>query len=131
MDSPDIRWKQRFQQYEKAFVLLKEAIAIKHLSKIERAGLIQCFEMALELGWKLLKDFQEAEGFTIKTPRESIKQAFQANIIEHGHDWLDALEDRNLTSHVYQEKIALEVENKIRTKYYLLLENLYKNFKVK
>ncbi len=56
--------------------------------------------MTFELGWKLLKDFQEAEGFTIKTPREALKKAFKENIIENSHDWMDALESRNLIDNI-------------------------------
>jgi nucleotidyltransferase substrate binding protein (TIGR01987 family) len=76
----DIRWIQRFSNFERAFLLLKEALKIEHPSIVERAGLIQFFEMAFELSWKLLKDYEETEGFIVKTPREAIKQAFQSGL---------------------------------------------------
>ncbi len=107
MKNKDIRWIQRFQNFEKAFLLLQETVQIKSPSVTERAGLIQFFEMTFELAWKLLKDYEEEEGFVIKSPRDAIKQAFQTNIINEGHTWIDALEDRNLTSHTYHEKIIL------------------------
>jgi nucleotidyltransferase substrate binding protein (TIGR01987 family) len=119
-----IRWKQRFQQFQKAFGLLRQAIDIDEPSVVERAGLIQFFEMAFELGWKLLKDYQEAEGYTIASPRDAIKQAYQSGLIRAGHDWIDALEDRNLTTHTYNEQTAVEVEQKIRHTYYPLLLDL-------
>jgi nucleotidyltransferase substrate binding protein (TIGR01987 family) len=97
MNEPDIRWIQRFANFERAFLLLGSAIAIESPSVVERAGLIQFFEMAFELSWKLLKDYEQREGFTAKTPREVIKQAFQAGLINNGHDWIEALQDRNLT----------------------------------
>jgi len=128
MDNTDIRWKQRFNQFEKAFSLLKSAIAIKQPTVIERAGLIQFFEMAFELGWKLLKDYQEAEGFVINSPRDAIKQAFQSQIIQAGHSWINALEDRNLTTHTYNEQTAAIVEQKIRQDYYPLLIQLQRTF---
>ena len=128
MSDADIRWKQRFDQFEKAFLLLKSAIAIKQPTVIERAGLIQFFEMAFELGWKLLKDYQEAEGFTINSPRDAIKQAFQSQIIRAGHSWINALEDRNLTAHTYNEQTAATVEQKIREDYYPLLQQLQQTF---
>lgn len=131
MSDPDIRWKQRFHQFQKAFALLQQAIDIKEPSVVERAGLIQFFEMAFELGWKLLKDYQEAQGFTIASPREAIKQAFQSEIVRAGHDWIDALEDRNLTTHTYNEQTAVEVEEKIRGKYYPLLLQLHQTFLAK
>lgn len=128
MDNTDIRWKQRFNQFEKAFSLLKSAIAIKQPTVIERAGLIQFFEMAFEFGWKLLKDYQEAEGFVINSPRDAIKQSFQSQIIQAGHSWINALEDRNLTTHTYNEQTAAIVEQKIRQDYYPLLIQLQRTF---
>jgi nucleotidyltransferase substrate binding protein (TIGR01987 family) len=131
MENQDIRWVQRFRNFEKAFLLLKETVQIKKPSVVERAGLIQFFEMTFELAWKLLKDYEEEEGFVVKSPRDAIKQAFQANIINSGHDWIDALKDRNLTTHTYHEATAVEVEEKIRTKYYPILEELYVDFKTR
>lgn len=125
MSDQDIRWQQRFGQFEKAFLLLQDTIAIEKPSVAERGGLIQFFEMAFELSWKLLKDFEQAEGFQVKSPRDAIKQAFQSNLVSAGHDWMDALEDRNLTSHTYNEETALEIERKIRTKYFPILQQLY------
>jgi nucleotidyltransferase substrate binding protein (TIGR01987 family) len=128
MNVPDIRWQQRFSQFEKAFSLLRQAIAIERPSVVERAGLIQFFEMAFELGWKLLKDYEEAEGYTVKSPWDAIKLAFQAGFIRQGHDWMDALEDRNLTTHTYNEQTAIAVEQKIRDKYFPCLLELHRDF---
>ncbi len=54
--SKDIRWKQRFQNFEKSFLLLKRTLEIKKPSEAERGGLIQFYEMTFELVWKLLRD---------------------------------------------------------------------------
>ena len=125
----DVRWKQRFQNFERAFTLLDQAIGIDTPSEVERAGLIQFFEMSFELAWKLLKDYLEAEGFIIASPRDALKQAYQAHLIENGHTWIDALQDRNLTTHTYDEATAIAVENKIRQFYYPILAQLYQDFK--
>jgi len=127
----DIRWIQRFSNFERAFLLLQAALKIKHPSIVERAGLIQFFEMAFELSWKLLKDYEETEGFIVKTPREAIKQAFQSGLISNGHEWIDALQDRNLTAHTYNENTAIAVEAKIRDKYFQLLLEIYEYFQNK
>ena len=127
----DVRWIQRFSNFERAFLLLQDSLKIEPLSILERAGLIQFFEMAFELSWKLLKDYEETEGFIIKTPREAIKQAFQSGLISNGHDWIDALQDRNLTAHTYNENTAIAVEAKIRDKYFQLLLEIYEYFQNK
>jgi nucleotidyltransferase substrate binding protein (TIGR01987 family) len=128
-DEQDIRWRQRFNNFEKTFVLFQESIEIDRPSKVERAGLIQFFEMAFEVAWKLLKDYLTEEGFMVKSPRAAIKQAFQAGLISDGHTWLEALEDRNLTEHTYEETTALAVEAKIRAAYFPILAKLYQDFK--
>ena len=127
----DIRWIQRFSNFERAFLLLQDSLKTEQLSILERAGLIQFFEMTFELSWKLLKDYEETEGFIVKTPREAIKQAFQSGLINNGHDWIEALQDRNLTAHTYNEKTAIAVETKIRAKYFQLLLEIYEYFKNK
>lgn len=74
--------------------MLTTAIAIDKSSIVERSGLIQFFEMAFELACKLLKDYLEAEGYVVKSPRDALKQAFQSGTIADGHTWIAALEDR-------------------------------------
>lgn len=128
MTNQDIRWKQRYQQYNNAFSLLQQAIAIEHPSVVERAGIIQFFEMAFELSWKLLKDYLQAEGYSTNSPRDAIKQAYQSELIDNGHAWIKALEDRNLTTHTYNEDVAQKVEQQIRQEYYPLLAELQESF---
>ncbi|MBN1904375.1 MAG: nucleotidyltransferase substrate binding protein [Deltaproteobacteria bacterium] len=127
--SKDIRWKQRFQNFEKSFLLLKRTLDIKKPSEAERGGLIQFYEMTFELAWKLLRDYLYEQGFNVNSPREAIKQAYQSEIIENGQDWIDALEDRNLTTHTYDEETALKVVKAIKGSYFPLLNALYTRVK--
>jgi nucleotidyltransferase substrate binding protein (TIGR01987 family) len=127
--SKDIRWKQRFENFEKSFLLLKRTLEIKKPSEAERGGLIQFYEMTFELAWKLLRDYLYEQGFSVNSPREAIKQAFQSEIIEDGQSWIDALEDRNLTTHTYDEETALKVVKSIKTSYFPLLNSLYERIK--
>lgn len=65
MTNQDIRWIQRFQNYQKAFGQLREAVELSRqraLSKLEQQGLIQAFEYTHELAWNTLKDFLESCG---------------------------------------------------------------------
>jgi len=125
----DIRWKQRFQNYEKSFLLLKRTLKIENPSEAEKGGLIQFYEMAFELAWKMIKDYLQEQGFTVNSPREAIKQAFQSNIIDNGHEWIGALEDRNLSTHTYDESTAEKAVSSIREFYYPLLKALYTRLK--
>ena len=125
MTNKIIRWQQRFQNFEKAFAQLQETSKISSPSDAERAGLIQFFELTFELAWKTLKDYLESQGFAVKTPRETLKQAFQIDLIEDGHGWMKALDDRNLTTHTYDEKTSRKVEELIKKKYNPLLIQLH------
>ena len=127
----EIRWKQRFENFEKAFRLLERTVAIVSPSEAERGGLIQFFEAAFELSWKTMKDYLEAQGIDAKTPRDAIKQAFHIELIEDGHVWMQALENRNLTAHTYNEKMSLEIEKLIKKEYYPKIKQLYDAFKDK
>jgi len=120
--SQDVRWHQRLENFEKAFALLDRTILIQSPSEAERGGLIQFYKMAFELSWKVMKDYLESLGFEINSPRQSIKQAFQSGLITDGHLWIEALTDRNLTVHTYDENKAKQVELSIRESYHPMLK---------
>lgn len=124
----DVRYKQRFENYKKSFVLLQTAVAIENPSVVEKAGVIQFFETTFELAWKLLKDYLNYLGYDVKSPRDAIKTAYSTELIKNGDVWIEALMDRNLTTHTYDEKIADEIYVKIKENYYFLLEALHKQF---
>ncbi|NLW24459.1 MAG: nucleotidyltransferase [Clostridia bacterium] len=120
----DTRWKQRFANFQKATNQLTEFINKGELNKFEVQGLIQCFEYTFELAWKTMKDYLEYQGFIVKSPRQTIKTAFQVELIKDGHIWIDALEKGKLMAHTYDEQIAKEVELLIREKYYKVIKDL-------
>lgn len=93
---------------------------------LRKGGLIQFFEMSFELALNVLKDYLEEQGFIeIKSPRNTLKKAFETGLIEDGHAWMQLLEDRNITSHAYDEETVNMIETLIRQKYYPLLKQLY------
>lgn len=132
MKNENVRWRQRFQNFEKAMGYLEQALQIPNPDIVQKAGIIQFFEMSFELAWNLVKDYLEDQGFVdIKSPRGALKKAFEMNILEHGHDWMDLLQDRNLTVHTYDEQKATEMELLIQNKYFPILKALLVNFKQK
>ena len=94
-------------------------------TELERAGIIQFFEVSFELCWKVMKDYLESQQLYVKSPREAIKQAFQIGLIENGHVWIDALTDRNLTVHTYDQKLAEKMVIDIKNIYFPELRKLY------
>lgn len=63
----DIRWRQRFENFEKSYKLLEKYSNKELNNELERAGIIQFFEMTFELSWKVLKDYLEAQGYVVKS----------------------------------------------------------------
>lgn len=125
----EVRWKQRFSNFEKAMAHLSEAVALGRYDALTQAGLIQMFEVAFELAWKTLKDRLEFEGQVAQSPREVIKLAFQNNLLSQGEVWIEALDNRNLLSHTYDQKMSDEARELIRSRYFSLLKNLYDRLK--
>ena len=125
---PDIRWKQRFQNFEKAYTLLRQALeeGPSSLTLLEKEGVIQRFEYSFELAWKLIKDFLEEGGLIISpvTPRQVLKDAFAAKLIAGGQVWIDMLDHRNLLSHTYDSAVFEEAVDAIAQRYLPAMEKL-------
>lgn len=126
----DIRWKQRFQNYEKAFFKLQEAMEKSNLNELERNGLVQRFEFTLDLSWKVLKDFLEEKGFVFKTsPKDTIRLAAESGFIDFAQVLIDGLEIRNELSHDYSGEKFEQMEGVLRTEIYPALVTLHQFFK--
>jgi len=118
----DVRWKQRFQNYQKALAQLKSAVALsrqRELSELEEQGLIQAFEFTHELAWNVMKDYFEYQGAVqITGSRDATREAFQRGLIQDGDGWMAMLKSRNLSSHTYQAATAREIREDVDKYYY-------------
>jgi nucleotidyltransferase substrate binding protein (TIGR01987 family) len=121
----DVRWHQRFNNFNKAFHQLERFITEKELNEMEAQGLIKAFEYTCELSWKTLQDLLIEKGYTdIIGPRPVIEQSFQDGYISQGKEWLRMHNSRNLTSHTYDKETADEIIKEIREKYFVLFKEL-------
>ena len=129
MENTDIRWVQRYSNFRKALAKMSEAIDIvaenydwqDSIDELLKEGLIQRFEYTHELAWKVMKDYEEYQGYNnIRGSRDAIRLALQIGIIED-KEWIETIEDRNLTSHNYDEEVAEDVFISIVNDYYPLL----------
>jgi nucleotidyltransferase substrate binding protein (TIGR01987 family) len=127
--NPDIRWKQRFQNFDRAYVLLRQAMenGPAALNQLEKEGVIQRFEYCFELAWKSAKDYLEASGFVFATitPRQVLKDAYAAKILTDGQVWIDMLDHRNLLSHTYNQAGFEKAVEAIHTRYLAAIGNLH------
>lgn len=128
----DIRWKQRFNNYQKAFQNLSAAVTLaeqRPLSDLEQQGLIQSFECTHELAWNVLKDFLEEEGFTdIIGLKSATRKSFERGLIANGQAWMDMIRDRNLSSHTYNPQTAQDIVDHILNEFYPALKTMAEDF---
>lgn len=125
----DIRWKQRFENYAKAFQRLKEAVEQEELNELERNGLIQRFEFTLDLAWKVMKDYLQEKGFTFKpTPKDTLRLAQQSKFIDYAQELIDGIDIRNELSHDYSGEKFARLERVLREETFPALKNLYEFF---
>ena len=124
----DIRWQQRFSNYQKALMRLSEAVDVLNSQDIVnvleltllKEGLIQRFEYTHELAWKVMKDYLEYQGYVdIRGSRDAIRKSLELNIISDRR-WKSTIEARNLTSHNYDDETAENIYGEIIEVYYPL-----------
>ena len=128
----DIRWKQRLNNYLKAFRALADAVELaraRPLSPLEEQGLIQSFEFTHELAWNVLKDFLEDKGITgLIGSKDATRAAFKNGLIEQGEDWMAMIAARNLTTHTYNLETAREIARDILDRFYPAFEAMAARF---
>jgi len=134
LENRDIRWKQRFQNFSRAFILLRSELDMRRVdefSQLEKEGLIQRFEFSFELAWKTLKDYLEYSGIHLDeaTPRKTIKEAASVGVLEKANVnpelMMEMLAARNALSHTYDFEKFIFVLNEIQSKYLSALDNLH------
>ena len=91
--------------FEKAIENLKEVLGIEK-NDIVRDSAIKRFELCYDLAWKSIKNHAKKQGMECYSPRECFKSAFQLKLIDNDKNWLDMIENRNLSAHLYDEKSA-------------------------
>ncbi len=118
----DIRWKQRFSNFLRAYGTLSGAVELsrtRELTKLEQQGLIQAFEFTHELAWNVLKDYLDEKGITgLIGSKDATRNAFKNGLIEDGDSWMKMIEARNLSSHSYNNEIAQSVADDILARFF-------------
>lgn len=114
MTQPDIRWQQRFSNYQRALARLEKFIDKGEWSELEQIGLIKAFEFTHELAWNVMKDYFEYQGNTsVSDLRDTIREAFARNLIGDGDKWMAMIKSRNMSAHAYDPKTADEIGKQV------------------
>lgn len=125
----DIRWQQRFSNYQLALARLSEGVKLasqRPLSELEKQGLIQAFEFTHELAWNVMKDYFSYQGnSSITGSRDAVREAFGNGLVEDGEGWIEMIKSRNQTSHTYNQSVADSIVERILTLYFQLFQSFY------
>ncbi len=123
----DIRWKQRFANYRRAFRQLSDAVSLaaeRSLTPLEQQGLIKAFEFTHELAWNVMKDYFEYQGNTAITgSRDAIREAFRRGLVTDGETWMETIKSRNRSSHTDDENTAKQLIEIIGMRYITLFDD--------
>lgn len=130
MPDVDVRWRQRFENFSRAVVLLRSALerGPEALNDLEKEGAVRRFEYTVELAWKVLKDFLESSGAQLAsvTPKSVVKVSFAARLIADGQLWIDMLDHRNALFHKHDPTLLGPGLEAIRARYLPALEALHR-----
>jgi nucleotidyltransferase substrate binding protein (TIGR01987 family) len=125
-----IKIQQSMLNLENALLRLKEALHEPKNNTLIIDATIQRFEFVIELYWKTLKRLLDSQGIHATTPKEVLKKAYAAEWLKNETAWLQMLDDRNETSHVYDEEKAQEIYQHIHDNF-PELENTFSFLKEK
>lgn len=121
------RFVIKLNNYKKALARLHESIvdSEKYENLTFRDGVIQRFEFTAELAWKTAREYLKNEGITeINSPKSVMREAYAVGLIKDEGGWLRILDDRNSTSHIYDEDDAAEIYERIKTAHIKLFDDL-------
>ena len=121
------RWIERLLVYCKALDRLSKVVNMSKqhpLNEYELDSLIKRFEFSYEMAWKLMMSYEKDNGFSeLLGSKDVIRRAVSMSLIDNGEAWMDMIDVRNRTSHVYDEEMAIDVIDEIiYTLYPLFIE---------
>ena len=114
------RLKERIENFNKVYGIFSDAVNEYKKDTdavLIQMALVQSFEVCFELAWKVLKDYLNIKGLQVYLPRDVIKGAFSAEVIQNGQVWINMLNARNSTSHEYNNDKINIILRSISTEY--------------
>ena len=107
----DEKFIRRFESFKNSLDSLAEARQRDLSDSFVLSGTSAKFSITFDLAWKVMKDillqYYAITGFVTESPREVLKQSFQANLIT-GDEWIEMLKVRNQLAHDYDGVIVKE-----------------------
>ncbi len=113
---------KKFENFCNAYKNLKDIYDYTEpYGNVELTGMVGLFEVCFEQAWKAMKEILEKDGFPegrTGSPRQILKTAYQAGMIDDEELWMSALAARNNVTHAYNKVVALDIISGAKQKYY-------------
>lgn len=111
----DEKFTKRYESFKNSLSSLSEARERDMTDSFVLSGTSAKFSITFDLAWKVMKDilvqYYAITGFVAGSPREVLRESFQAYLIE-GDEWMEMLKVRNLLAHDYD---GIIVKNSCQT----------------
>lgn len=128
----DIRWQQRFSDYNRALAQLETFADPPALNEREQQGLIKAYEYTFEFAWNTLRDLLRSQGdTTLLGSRDTLREAFRLGLIDAGESWILMIQDRNLTSHSFNRTTADAIAAQVLNNYLPCFQQLSQRLKLR
>ena len=121
------RLDEKYSKLALAVVRLGEGIEEYRGNRSDtvRDGVIQRFEFCTELAWKTAREYLIEQGHAeLNSPKTVMRQAYADGLVSDSELWASLLNDRNLTSHIYDEATASAVFGRIASDYLGMFQEL-------
>lgn len=112
------RLSQRIQIARRALATLQELTLINSPTLVERDAAIQRFEYSTEACWKAAQSVVSIQfGLELASPKSVIRACAQNAVLTEADSRLamELIDDRNLTSHTYNEALAQAIWSRLPT----------------
>ena len=109
------RVQEKLANYNKALQRLDEALAVENPNSFIYDSVIKRFEFTYELAWRLMKSYIEYQGGAdVRFARDVFREAYAKGLIKEGEVWLQMLQDRNISSHTYNEDESKQIYERVK-----------------
>jgi len=117
--------QEKYYYFQRCVIRLADGMSRDLTDEIYLAGMVKHYEMAFELGWKVMKDYMTLKGTSekISFTKDVIKAAFKHELRINPQVWLDMVEFRNKMVHEYGEEAAHILIEKLKSGFLQELQN--------
>ena len=109
-------FEKKKETFEKSLSKLRDYLKYPKDDEVARSAQVKAFELAAESFWKMMKVFLLTEkGLEVRSPKDVMRECHNTDIFSEEEKiiGIHIIEGRNLLAHIYEEKLAEEVSEKI------------------